>query len=97
MYGRVATAAGSPSPCTPARRLPGGTNDSAFATKRRIAAGQAIAAAEAGVVFRTAVADCAYGDLDDLRAELRRAGLGWVVAVRPRRSTWAYRDQAHAP
>jgi hypothetical protein len=49
------------------------------------------------VAFRAVVADCAYGDVDDLRAELRQAGLGWVVAVRPRRGTWAYGDQAHTP
>jgi hypothetical protein len=84
-------------PYTPARRLPGGKNDPAFATKWRMAARQAIRAAQAGVAFRAVVADCAYGDVDDLRAELRQAGLGWVVAVRPRRGTWAYGDQAHTP
>jgi SRSO17 transposase len=84
-------------PYTPAGRLPGGTGDPAFATKWRMAARQAIRAAQAGVVFRAVVADCAYGDLDDLRAELRQAGLGWVVAVRPRRGTWAYGDQARTP
>jgi hypothetical protein len=84
-------------PYTPARRLPGGKGDPAFATKWRIAARQAIAAAQAGVVFRAAVADCAHGDIDDLRAQLRQAGLPWVVAVGPCRGTRAYGDQAHTP
>ncbi|GAA3077334.1 hypothetical protein GCM10017600_07910 [Streptosporangium carneum] len=47
--------------------------------------------------FRAALADCAYGDLDDFRAELRRAGLGWVVAVRPRHGVWAYGADAYTP
>ncbi|MEV5500378.1 transposase [Nonomuraea fuscirosea] len=74
-----------------------GKNDPAFRTKWRIAVKLAGQAAAAGVVFRAMVADCAYGDLDDFRGELRRAGMGWVVAVRPKRGTWAYGPDAHIP
>ncbi|SBW17823.1 hypothetical protein FDG2_0386 [Candidatus Protofrankia californiensis] len=37
----------------------------------------------AGVTFRAAVADCAYGDHDTFRAELRAAGLPFVLALKP--------------
>ncbi len=70
-------------PYTPARRLPGGKNDPAFRTKWQIAVELAAAAIQAGVGVRAAVADCAYGDLDNFRAELRRIGLAWVMALRP--------------
>src|SRR4051812_35386860 len=77
-------------PYTPARRLSGGKNDPAFRTKPQIAAALAGQAVEAGVTFRAVVADCAYGDLDPFRAELRTVGLPWVMALRARHGTWAY-------
>jgi hypothetical protein len=42
-------------------------------------------------------ADCAYGDQDGFRGELREAGLPFVMALRPRRGTWAYGADAHTP
>ncbi|WP_083959171.1 IS701 family transposase [Herbidospora mongoliensis] len=84
-------------PYTPARRLPGGKNDPAFRTKWQIAVELAAAAIQAGVGVRAAVADCAYGDLDNFRAELRRIGLAWVMALRARRGTWAYGPGAYTP
>jgi SRSO17 transposase len=36
------------------------------------------------------VADSAYGDQDGFRAELAGAGLPFVMALKPRRGTWAY-------
>jgi hypothetical protein len=35
--------------------------------------------------------------VDTFRGALRSAGIAWVAAVRPRRGTWAYGDQAHTP
>ncbi len=51
----------------------------------------------AGVAFRAVVADCAYGDHDGVRAELRGAGLPFVMALTPHRGTWAYGPDAHTP
>ncbi|WP_326634258.1 transposase [Nonomuraea fuscirosea] len=84
-------------PYTPAHHFARGKSDPAFRTKWRIAVELAVQAVAAGVAFRAVVADCAYGDLDDFRGELRRAGAGWVVAVRPKRGTWAYGTDAHTP
>jgi DDE superfamily endonuclease len=42
-------------------------------------------------------ADSAYGDQDGFRAELSEAGLPLVMALKPRRGTWAYGDDAHTP
>ena len=42
-------------------------------------------------------ADSAYGDQDGFRAELAEAGLPFVMALKPRRGTWAYGDDAHTP
>jgi DDE superfamily endonuclease len=42
-------------------------------------------------------ADCAYGDQDGFRAELAEAGLPFVMALRPRRGTWARAADAHTP
>ena len=42
-------------------------------------------------------ADSAYGDQDGFRAGLAEAGLPFVMALKPRRGTWAYGEDAHAP
>ncbi|WP_237534402.1 transposase [Streptomyces sp. SID3343] len=84
-------------PYTPARHFPKGRNDPGFRTRLRIGAEPAVQAHDAGFVFRAAAADCAYGDQDGFRGELREAGLPFVMASKPRRGTWAYGDQAHTP
>ncbi|MGN9847552.1 IS701 family transposase [Nonomuraea sp. H19] len=84
-------------PYTPARHFARGKNDAAFRTKWQIAVELAGRAVTAGIAFRAVLADCAYGDLDDFRGELRTAGLGWVVAVRPKHGTWAYGADAYTP
>jgi hypothetical protein len=84
-------------PYTPAHRLPGGKNDPLFRTKLQIAADLAARARAAGVPFRAAAADCAYGDQDGFRAAVRALGVPFVMALRPKRGTWAYGDQAHTP
>src|SRR5262245_34902298 len=67
-----------------------GKNDPAFWTKLAIGADLAIRARDAGLAFRAVAADSAYGDQDGFRAELAEAGLPFVMALKPRRGTWAY-------
>jgi DDE superfamily endonuclease len=84
-------------PYTPAHHFPRGKNDPAFRTKPRLAAELARRAQQAGVAFRAVVADCAYGDNDAFRAELRAAGLPFVLALRPHRGSWAPALDIHTP
>ena len=84
-------------PYTPARHFAKGKNDPAFRTKLAIGADLAIRAREAGFAFRAVAADSAYGDQDGFRAELAEAGLPFVMALRPRRGTWARDADAHTP
>ena len=84
-------------PYTPARHFAKGKNDPAFRTKLQIGAGLAAQAKAAGFVFRAVAADSAYGDQDGFRGELRQAGLPFVMALKPRRGTWAYGADAHTP
>ena len=84
-------------PYTPAHHFPRGRKDPGFRTKLRIGAGLAGAARAAGVDFRAAVADCAFGDHDSFRAELRAAGLPFVMALRPHRGKWAYGPDVPTP
>jgi hypothetical protein len=84
-------------PYTPARHFAKGKNDPGFRTKLQIGAGLAVRAREAGFTFRAVAADCAYGDQDGFRAELAEAGLPFVMALRPRRGTWARAADAHTP
>jgi hypothetical protein len=84
-------------PYTPAKYFAKGKNDPGFRTKLAIGAELAVQAREAGFAFRAAVADSAYGDQDGFRAELAEAGLPFVMALKPRRGTWAYGPDAHTP
>jgi hypothetical protein len=84
-------------PYTPARHFATGKTDPAFRTKLAIGADLAVRAREAGFAFRAVVADCAYGDQDGFRGELAEAGLPFVMALRPRRGTWARAEDAHTP
>ena len=84
-------------PYTPARHFAKGKNDPEFRTKLAIGAELAVRARAAGFCFRAVVADSAYGDQDGFRAELAGAGLPFVMALRPRRGTWARAADAHTP
>ena len=84
-------------PYTPASRLPGGEQDSRFRTKPQLAVALVHAARQAGIGFRAVVADCAYGDNPGFTDALNRAGVSFVLALKPRRGTWAPADQAHTP
>ena len=84
-------------PYTPARHFAKGKNDPGFRTKLAIGADLAVRAREAGFAFRAVAADSAYGDQDGFRGELSEAGLPFVMALKPRRGTWAYGPDAHTP
>jgi SRSO17 transposase len=84
-------------PCSPARHFAEGKNDPAFAAKLAIGADLAVRARDAGFAFRAVTADCACGGQDGFRGELAQAGLPFVMALKPRRGTWAYGADAHTP
>ena len=84
-------------PYTPAKHFAKGKNDPEFRTKLAIGADLAVRARKAGFAFRAVVADSAYGDQDGFRGELAEAGLPFVMALRPRRGTWARAADAHTP
>jgi SRSO17 transposase len=84
-------------PYTPASRLPGGERDPGFRTKPQLAVELVQAAREAGIGFRAVVADCFYGDNPGFTDALVAAKVPFVLALKPRRGTWAPADQAHTP
>jgi DDE superfamily endonuclease len=84
-------------PYNPASHFPKGRDDPDFRTKLRIAADLVTKAQKAGVMCRAVVADCFYGDHDDLRAELSKGGWGFVMALKPSRGTWQYQAEAYTP
>jgi hypothetical protein len=84
-------------PYTPASRLPGGERDPAFRTKPQLAVELVQAARQAGIGFRAVVADCAYGDNPGFTQALGGAGVAFVLALKPRRGTWAPAKAAHTP
>jgi hypothetical protein len=84
-------------PYTPAKHFAKGRGDPEFRTKLQIGAELAVRAREAGFMFRAVAADSAYGDQDGFRGELAEAGLPFVMALKPRRGTWAYGPDAHTP
>jgi SRSO17 transposase len=75
-------------PYTPACRLPGGQADPAFRTKPQQAAELVAEAIGARIPFRAVVADCFYGDNQAFVGELADLRVGFVVAVKPRNSSW---------
>src|SRR5258708_34716692 len=74
-----------------------GKNDPECRTKLQIGAELAVRARASGFTFLAVVADSAYGDQDGFRAGLAEAGLPFVMALRPRRGTWARAADAHTP
>jgi SRSO17 transposase len=84
-------------PYTPASRLPGGERDPGFLTKPQLAVGLVQVAQQAGIPFRAVVADCAYGDNPGFTQALGAAGVPFVLALKPRKGTWAPADRAHSP
>ncbi len=84
-------------PYTPASRLAKGRTDPAFRTKPQLAAELVGAARQAGIGFRAVVADCFYGDNTGFTEALGRAGVAYVLAVKPRRGAWALAEEVHTP
>jgi hypothetical protein len=84
-------------PYTPAGWLPKGKRDPGFRTKPQLAAWLVGAAQQAGIGFRAVVADCFYGDNTGFTEALGRAGVAFVLAVKPRKGVWAPADQTHTP
>jgi SRSO17 transposase len=76
-------------PYTPARHFAKGKNDPAFGARLAIGADLAARARVAGFTFGAVAADSGYGDQDGFRGELAQAGLPFVMALKPRRGTWA--------
>jgi SRSO17 transposase len=84
-------------PYTPASRLPGGERDPGFKTKPQLAIALVQAAQQAGIAFRAVVADCAYGANPGFTDALTAANLPFVLALKPRKGSWAPAEQAHTP
>jgi hypothetical protein len=84
-------------PYTPASRLPRGKTDPGFRTKPTLAAELVAAAQQAKIPFRAVVADCFYGDNTGFVEALGRAGVRFVLALKPRKGTWAPAEAAHTP
>src|SRR6266511_1660048 len=84
-------------PYTPASRLPKGKTDPGFRTKPRLAAELVAAAQQAGIPFRAVVADCFYGDNIGFVEALGRLKVRFVLALKPRKGTWAPAEAAHTP
>src|SRR5204863_5659162 len=80
-----------------ASRLAKGTRDLAFRTKPQLAVELIDAARKAGIGFRAVVADCFYGDNTGFTEALGRAGVAYVLAVKPRKGAWAPAEEAHTP
>jgi SRSO17 transposase len=84
-------------PYTPASRLAKGTSDPGFRTKPQLAAELVSAAQQAKIGFRAVVADCLDGDNPGFVEALGAAGVAFVLALKPRKGTWAPAEQAHTP
>ncbi|MDP9842349.1 SRSO17 transposase [Streptosporangium lutulentum] len=54
-------------------------------------------ALQAQIPFTAVVGDCAYGDNDDYRRELRQLGLAYVLALKRRKGLWAPACADHTP
>ncbi|MFL6273549.1 MAG: IS701 family transposase, partial [Actinomycetes bacterium] len=84
-------------PYTPASRLAAGKRDPGFRTKPQLAVELVEAARQAGIGFRAVVADCFYGDNPGFTEALEAAKVPFVLALKPRKGTWAPVDAAHTP
>ena len=84
-------------PYTPAVRLAGGERDPRFRTKPQLAIELVGAAQQAGIAFQAVVADCFYGDNPGFTDALTAAKIPLVLALKPRKGTWAPAEAAHTP
>jgi SRSO17 transposase len=84
-------------PYTPASRRPAGERDPGFKTKPPLAAELVAAAQQARILFLAVVADCFYGDNPGFTQALTTAKVPFVLALKPRKGTWAPAEAAHTP
>jgi SRSO17 transposase len=84
-------------PYEPASRLAKGKRDPGFRTKPQLAAALVSAAQQAKIPFRAVVADCFYGDNTGFVEALGRLKVRFVLALKPRKGTWAPEDAPHTP
>ena len=84
-------------PYTPAHHFTRGRVDPDFRTKPQLAAELVRQALTLPVACAAVVADCAYGDNEEFRVELRRTGLPYVVALKPHKGSWAREMDPHTP
>lgn len=84
-------------PYTPAKRLARGNSDPAFRTKPEIAAELVERAREASIPFGAVVADCLYGENPGFESALWKAGVPYVLSLRPHKGRWAQAEAAHTP
>jgi hypothetical protein len=85
-------------PYEPAERLPRGKADPAFRTKPQIGVDLVDRAREAGIPFRAVVADSVYGESPNFEGELWKAGVPYVLSLRPHKGRWDEEEAAaHTP
>jgi hypothetical protein len=83
-------------PYTPAHHFARGKSDPQFRTKLKLALDLVDAALEAKVPCRAVVADCFYGEDEELKRGLRERNLGYVLALKPSHSWWHQEDEMGA-
>jgi SRSO17 transposase len=84
-------------PYTPAARFAAGKNDRRFRTKPRIAMALIEQARAADIPFRAVVADCFYGDNNELEGLLTQRKIPYVLAHRGTGGLgWAPAEEAHS-
>jgi SRSO17 transposase len=84
-------------PYEPAERLPDGRADPAFRTKPQIGVDLVDRARKAGIPFRAVVADSVYGESPNFEGALWKAGVPYVLSLRPHKGRWAEEEAAHTP
>jgi hypothetical protein len=75
-------------PYTPAHHFARGKHDPQFRTKLQLALELVDAAMEAKIPYRAVVADCFYGEDEELKRGLRERQLGYVLALKPSHAWW---------
>ncbi len=75
-------------PYTPAHHFEHGKSDPRFRTKREIALQLVEGAVKQAIPLRAVVADCFYGEDEELKMGLRRLGAGYVLALKPSHCWW---------
>jgi hypothetical protein len=83
-------------PYTPAHHFVRGKRDPQFRTKLQLALELVDAAREAKIPFRAVVADCFYGEDEELKRGLRERHLGYVLALKPSHAWWHQEDEVGA-